>query len=236
MFIKSAAFYDAIYSFKDYKAEAEIVRRYAEQYKRAPGTALLDAACGTGHHLEYLAEHYQVEGFDLDAGLLEVARGRCPAVPFYQADMTNFDLGKQYDVLTCLFSAIGYIKTVERLNQTLQCFARHLRSGGVVLVEPWIYPEQFNAGHLGGIYVDQPALKIARINTSSVTDAEVAVATLHFHYLVGTPSGVEHFSEDHELGLFTDAHYRAAFVGAGLEIYFEAEGLDGRGFYIGVKP
>lgn len=242
MFIKSAAFYDAIYSFKDYAAEAEVVRRFAEQYKRTPGNSLLDAACGTGHHLEYLGQHYQVEGFDLDGGLLEVARGRCPGVVFYQADMTNFDFGKQYDVVTCLFSAIGYAKTVERLNQTMLSIARHLRSGGVAVVEPWIYPDQFKAGHLGAVYVDQPELKIARINTSSIeaqnthSADSVSVSTLHFHYLVGTSESVEHFTEDHELGLFTDAHYRAAFAGAGLETHFETQALDGRGMYIGIKP
>src|SRR5664279_5683472 len=119
MFTKSAAFYDAIYSWKDYAAEAELVRGYIAQYKQSPGNTLLDAACGTGQHLMHLREYYAVEGFDLDAELLKVARERCPDVPFYQADMVDFELGKRYDVITCLFSAIGYAKTVERLNETM---------------------------------------------------------------------------------------------------------------------
>ncbi len=44
------------------------------------------------------------------------------------------------------------------------------------------------------------------------------------------------FTEQHDLGLFDDDQYRAAFEAAGLETYFDAEGLDGRGLYIGVKP
>jgi SAM-dependent methyltransferase len=147
--------------------------------------------------------------------------------------MVNFSLGKQFDAVTCLFSAIGYAKTTGKLNQTVQSIARHLRPGGVALIEPWLLPEQFNTNHIGAVFVDQPALKISRMNTSSIADG---VSTLHFHYMVGTPEGITHFTEDHELGLFTDADYRAALASAGLETHFYAHGLDGRGMYIGVKP
>lgn len=233
MFYKSAAFYDAIYSFKDYEAESEKVRGMIEQYKRSPGEALLEVACGTGHHAQYLSEHYQTEGLDLDNGLLEVARQRCPNITFHHADMIDFELGRQFDALTCLFSAIAYVQTIERLNQTVQNFARHLRSGGVAVVEGWLLPEQFHAGHLGAIFVDQPALKIARLNNSSI-DGRVSI--LHFHYLVGTPDGITSFTEDHAVGLFTDAEYRAAFASAKLELHVEMEGLTGRPVYIGIKP
>lgn len=233
MFTKSAAFYDAIYNFKDYAAESSLAHTLIQHYKRNTGTSLLDIACGTGHHAQYLRENYEVEGLDLDPGLLEVARQRLPELTFHQADMVNFSLSTPFDVVTCLFSAIGYAKTTGKLAQTVQNIARHLRPGGVALVEPWLFPEQFNTNHIGAVFVDQPRLKISRMNTSSIADG---VSTLHFHYLVGTPEGITYFTEDHELGLFTDADYRAALAGAGLETHFDAYGLDGRGMYIGVKP
>lgn len=233
MFYKSAAFYDAIYSFKDYQTEAEKVSALIEQHKRSAGNALLDVACGTGQHIRQLRQHYAIEGLDLDDGLLDVARQNCPGVAFHQGDMIDFDLGRQFDVLTCLFSAIGYVRTVENLNRTIANFAQHLRAGGVAIVEGWLLPEQFHAGHLGATFVDQPALKIARLNTSSMVGN---VSVLHFHYLVGTPDGISTFTEDHELGLFTDAEYRAAFARAGLELHVDMEGLTGRPVYIGIKP
>jgi hypothetical protein len=64
---------------------------------------------------------------------------------------------------------------------------------------------------------------------------EDGVSFLDFHYLIGTPDGVEHITEHHELGLFSDDQYRSALRSAGLETTFDTPGLDGRGIYIGVK-
>src|SRR5690242_14141664 len=118
MFPRSARLYDLIYSFKDYAHEAHYVHMLIRQYKLAPGMALLDVGCGTGKHLAFLRHYkYTGAGLDLDAGLLAVARRRYPAIPFYEGDMVDFDLGQSFDVITCLFSAMGYVRTVERLRQ-----------------------------------------------------------------------------------------------------------------------
>ena len=53
-----------------------------------------------------------------------------------------------------------------------------------------------------------------------------------FQYLVGTPERVEHFTERHDLGLFTREEQLAAFRAAGLEVEHDVEGLMGRGLYI----
>ncbi|HRF95630.1 MAG TPA: class I SAM-dependent methyltransferase, partial [Aggregatilineales bacterium] len=107
------------------------------QHKKTADNTLLDVACGTGGHLTHLLPHFTCEGLDMDTGMLAVAREKFPAVTFHQADMTNFHLGKQYGVVTCMFSSIGYVQTVEALNQTLKNFAEHVVSGGVVVIEPW---------------------------------------------------------------------------------------------------
>ena len=199
----------------------------------SPRASLLDAACGTGTHARYLRQHYTITGFDLDPELLVIARETCPEATFHKADMRDFDLGLQFDVLTCLFSAIGYVKTVEGLNQTLACFARHTGPGGVVIVEPWFGPGEMKPDTVHARFVDEPDLKISRIN---ITRVEGTISSFTFHYLVGTPERVDYFTEFHEMGLFTDEEYRTAFRDAGLTVHHDPEGLMGRGLYIGVKP
>jgi hypothetical protein len=146
--------------------------------------------------------------------------------------MVDFNLGHRFDVVTCLFSSIGYVKTVERLNQTIANFARHTKLGGLVVVEPWFGPETYHPGTLHALFIDQPDLKIARINTSQ---RDGNLSWFDLHYLVGTPDGVEHIVEHHELALFTGDEYRAAFTAAGLEVICDAEGLTNRGLYIGIQ-
>lgn len=235
MFTKTAAFYDVIYASagKDYMREAQRLHALIEQHKRSPGNTLLDVACGTGKHLAALREHYDVEGLDLDPDILAIARQRCPEVPLHQGDMTDFNLGRRFDVVVCLFSSIGYARTVSRLRQTLQAMSRHVLAGGVVVVEPWLTPEKFETGHLGAVFVDQPDLKIARMNT---TTRDNGVSVLRFHYLVGTRAGIEYFTEDHTLGLFSHDDYIGAFRAVGLDVLYDAEGLIGRGMYIGLPP
>jgi SAM-dependent methyltransferase len=177
MLTQSARFYDAFYAFKDYEGEAERLPGLIQTH--APGAAtVLDVACGTGLHLHFLRSRYTVEGLDLDATLLAFAHRRCPGVPFHQGDMVDFDLGRAFDAVLGLFSAIGYAKTVARMRHAVQAMARHLRPGGVLIVEPWFTPEAFKPGRLGARFVDEPDVKIARINTTTV---EGTLSIIDFH-------------------------------------------------------
>jgi ubiquinone/menaquinone biosynthesis C-methylase UbiE len=233
MFDKTAEFYDEIYSFKDYQGEAEKLHELIQEHKLSPGNALLDVACGTGQHIAHLAAHYSAAGLDLDAALLAVAEKQNPDNPFYQGDMSDFSLDQSFDVVTCLFSSIGYLKTIPRMTDALANMARHVVPGGLLIIEPWLTPEVWKEGTLHALFVDQPELKIARMNISETRDS---LSVFDMHYLIATSDGIEHFIEHHELGLFTHAEYEAAFRSAGLEPIFYEEGLSGRGLHLAVLP
>jgi SAM-dependent methyltransferase len=228
MFSRSARFYDAIYSFKDYPAEAERLHELVAARVPAART-LLDVACGTGAHLAELRRWYEVEGVDLDPGLLEVARERLPGVPLHEGDMADFDLGREFDVVTCLFSSIGYVRTHDGLMRATASLARHLAPGGVLIVEPWLEPGVWEPGRIGSVFVDEPDLKVARMNVGG--SAEV----MEMHYLVGTPDGIESFVERHEMGVFSRDEHVEAFRAAGLMVEHDPDGLMGRGLYIGTR-
>lgn len=232
MFSKTAQYYDAIYSWKDYVVETSTIKEIIKEQGISEGNRLLDVACGTGMHMQYLVEDFEVEGLDLDENLLALARNRVPGAVFHLGDMVDFDLGKRFDAVICLFSSIGYVKSKARLHRAISCMAKHLRTGGLLIVEPWLTPDNFITGSVHAKFIDEPELKIARMNTSSVKES---ISILDMHYLIGTPDGTDHYVEKHELGLFTVDEMKTAFKSEDLKVTYREDGLMGRGLYIGQR-
>ena len=224
--------YDLVYGAKDYPAETGKLRRVIDQ--RTPGAKnLLDVACGTGQHLYHLRRYYDVEGLDLSEAQLQIARKRNPDCALHLGDMLTFGLARRFDVVTCLFSSVGYLRSVEALNQAVANMARHVKPGGLLVVEPWLTPESWLPGTLWSDYVDQPNLKVARI---SVSELKGRLALIDFHILVARGAEVDYFRERHELTLFTQDECMASFQSAGLDVTLDPEGLIGRGLYVGQTP
>jgi hypothetical protein len=147
--------------------------------------------------------------------------------------MADFSLGRSYDVVLCLFSSIGYVRTLENVVKSLVCFSRHLNPRGVILVEPWFTPDIWREGMVHMLPAETEDLKVCRMNTSG---REGNLSILNFHYLVGSAGRIEYFSERHELGLFTVDQMLSAFADAGLEVRHDPQGLTGRGLYIARHP
>ncbi len=243
---RSAQLYDALYSFKNYEKETAKLHQLIQTHKRSTGNDLLEVAsgtgshitflkklevaCGTGGHITYLKNSYSVEGLDLSPQMLKLAKKKHPEIVFHRGDMVSFKLKKHFDAITCLFSAIGHLKTRRKLGLAVRNMSRHLKPGGVLIVEPWITPQQWRKGSVHANFVDQPELKVARMNISKTRGR---LSVLDMHHLVATPNRVEHFVERLELGLFTHDEYLDAFRRAGLETSYDSEGLMGRGLYIG---
>jgi ubiquinone/menaquinone biosynthesis C-methylase UbiE len=234
MFTRSARYYDAIYAKKDYAGEAAKLRALISSKIQREARTLLDVACGSGRHLAELKATFEIEGIDLNDELLALARARLPEVRFHHADMRRFDLGRTYDVVTCLFSAIGYVTSVADLNAAIAAMARHVAPGGLLIVEPWWPPDNWVVDGKPRLqFANEPDVKIARMSMSGREDA---IAIVDLHYLVGSEEGIAYFTEQHRFGLFTIEEHLTAFRATGLEVTHDPVGLMGRGLYVGLKP
>ena len=230
MFAESTRYYDLVYRGKDYELEVTRLKALIRRFKRAPGNRLLDVACGSGGHIAHLRDEFECEGGDILPGMLALARARNAGVEFHELDFVEFDLGREFDVVTCLFSSIGYAGTAGRLRSAVACMARHLAAGGVALIEPWFPRDRYRAGTVHMITVDEPELKLCRMNVSRV---EGRLSVLDAHYLVATPEdGVRHFTERHELAMFEPREFADAAQAAGLEHLWLEEGISDRGMHV----
>jgi ubiquinone/menaquinone biosynthesis C-methylase UbiE len=234
MFHRLAPFYDDLVGGKDYDSEARVLESLARRFVRSRGRAWLDVACGTGRHLSFLRRHYAVTGVDVSREMLRVAHRRLPGTRLVLGDMRNFRLDETFDVVTCLYSAIGHLKTEQEVAAAFANFARHLRPGGVAIVEPWIDPTDFRPGYVHLLTHQSSSVTVARMASSSRRGPRSAV---HYHYLIGrTGRPVEHL-EEVSLGLLVPRARLLKLLGnAGLTARFLRRGLTpGRGLLIGLK-
>ena len=226
----TAALFDIRYAQKDYKAEADHYVSLMERLKPGART-LLDVACGTGSHLNAFVGHYNSEGLDLNRELLAIARQRLgPDVPLHEGDMTDFDLGRTFDLVNCLFASTPYLLTVERLQAAIGAMARHLGADGILFIEPWLTPS---------VYRENEVVHNLR-RTSELTASWMyvqrrvgSVAVWDINWLIGTSAdGVTHVVEREELALYKPEDYHDAFTAAGLAWRQSPRGLHGYGAYI----
>jgi daunosaminyl-N,N-dimethyltransferase/N-dimethyltransferase len=234
MYGRRAALYDRIYHYKPYDDEAERVAGLLAAEGVPDGSSVLEAACGTGSYLQPLKRHFEMSGLDLHPGMLDIARKKAgDDVRLIAADMRDFELDTPVDAIVCLFSSIGYLRP-DGLDQALACFHRAVRPGGVVIIEPWIEPQNMRdrSPHLQTYH--SPELHVAR---ACVSELDGRVARMDFHWMVVSPDGIEHFTDVHEMWCSTREEMTAALESAGFTVRWEEEGLcPGRGLAIAVRP
>ena len=229
-----APYYDQIYHWKDYRKEASKIRALIHDFQLSTGKDLLDVACGTGRHLSYLRRYFDCMGIDASEKMLRLARENAPGVQFSKGDMLDFDAGRQFDVVLCLFSSIGYLKTAGDARKALLNFANHLKKGGVMIVEPWLRKSEWRDKSVSLQSYNGDSAKIARV---SFAWAKGDFSELDEHYLIGVKGkGVKHVRDLQRLKFFEVEPTLHILRKAGLDARFSDDSLmPGRGLLIATK-
>ncbi|WP_329093484.1 MULTISPECIES: class I SAM-dependent methyltransferase [unclassified Streptosporangium] len=227
--------YDMIYRSrgKDYAEETASVARLVRE-ARPDARSLLDMACGTGPHLAHFAELFEhVEGVELSEDMLALAKRRLPDVPLTKGDMRDFDLGRTFDAVTCMFSSIAHMADAGELDVAVSRLAHHLVPGGVLVIEPWWFPERFASGYVASDSASEDGRTVVRVSHSRV---EGRMTRMEVHYLVAeAEEGIRHFTDTLFMTLFTREEYEHALRKAGCAPTYIEGGPSGRGLFLGVR-
>ncbi len=106
----------------------------------SPNASVLELGCGTGRVLVPLAKVCGlIQGLDLSEAMLEVCRQRIAAAGLvnatvHQADITEFDLGRQFDLITAPYRVMQNLASDRQVQGLLACIRRHLAPGGVAVL------------------------------------------------------------------------------------------------------
>ena len=93
-------------------------------------TSVLDAGCGTGRvAIELARDGIAVIGVDVDASMLAEARRRGPGLEWVEADLSELDLGRTFDVVLLAGNVPLFCPGPQRSGLVQAC-AAHVGPGG----------------------------------------------------------------------------------------------------------
>jgi SAM-dependent methyltransferase len=226
-----AQVYDIVYESRGQNFAAEAVEiSQLIRARRADTASLLDVGCGTGEHLRSLRTLFDhVEGVDRSASMVSVARTKLPTVAVHQMDMCRFDLGRTFDSVISLSSAVAYLPSLDAFDAAIARMAEHLSGAGVLVVEPWYFPENFLDGYVASDLIRHDRRTISRVShTRRLIDA----ARIDSHYVIADPHGVQHFTESHVLRLWHPEQYFDAFSRVGCDARYIPAIQSGHGVFV----
>jgi SAM-dependent methyltransferase len=162
-----AAYYDLLYSDKDYKEEAEYVhhlinRHYPHAFE------ILDLGCGTGKHArEFSALGYDVVGVDRAAEMVRIAQQQFASenIRFYEGDIRSYRHPSKFDVVVSLFHVMSYLTEDVDLERTFETAAEHLRKSGLFIFDCWYGP---------GVLDDPPVVTTKKMKNDTVEVERIA--------------------------------------------------------------
>ena len=106
---------------------------------RISGGPILELGCGTGKLSIPLAEAgFSVTGLDSSSALLEFAASKNSDVRWVEGDMRDFDLGENFALIMLPSNNLGHLHTPQDFANCIQCAKRHLKPGGVLVIDVFV--------------------------------------------------------------------------------------------------
>jgi SAM-dependent methyltransferase len=127
--------YEAVYP-EPREETPEMCRRMFSRFLPAPPTSILDVGCGTGRDLASLSrDGADCLGVDFLPAMVEFARRTRPQLRFELGDMRSVRLGRTFDAILCMGSALMYALTDDDLRATFRTFDAHAHPGTLLVLD-----------------------------------------------------------------------------------------------------
>lgn len=128
-------YFDDIMSQIDYKQWLDFTLKYIKKED-----TILDLACGSGTLITLLSlQGFSVDGLDLSSSMIEISKEKAKMNHIYPnlyvMDMTDFNIEKKYDVITCYFDSINHLPSINDVKKMMNCVYKSLNDNGLFIFD-----------------------------------------------------------------------------------------------------
>lgn len=186
---KFGYYYDEIMRCVNYDLWLEFITPYLKK-----GDNVLDLACGTGTLCNLLTlEGFKADGIDLSETIIEIAEEKRKInrmdINYSVQDMTNFHTDKKYEMITCFFDSMNFLKDQKEIDNMLNAVVRNLKDDGYFICD--IFSKQMLSEYSNNeMHEDYDTFKIDWYTK------KVNPTTLH-HEITITEKGEKPFKESY---------------------------------------
>src|SRR5678815_2362413 len=133
----NSPFYHRLYFERDEKEAAAFISTLIDHLEPAPGSYMLDIACGRGRHSRFLAKKgFNVTGIDISfASIAFAKKSENENLEFYQHDMRLPFRVNYFDHAFNFFTSFGYFKTRREHDDAIRTIANGLKPGGIFVID-----------------------------------------------------------------------------------------------------
>lgn len=133
----NSPYYHQLYFNRDDKEAAAFIDNLIDYLKPAPGSTMLDVACGKGRHSIQLANKgFDVTGIDLsDDSINEALQFENDTLHFYKHDMRLPFWINYFDYAFNFFTSFGYFNTRREHDDAIRTIAQSINGNGILVMD-----------------------------------------------------------------------------------------------------
>ena len=132
----NSKYYHILYKNRDEQEAVFFLNKIINHIKLKKGK-VLDVACGKGRHAKYLNKiGLNVVGIDLSKNSIYFAKKyENEKLKFYVHDMRNVFKENEYNLVTNLFTSVGYFEDHKDEQKAINSMAKNLKKEGMLLID-----------------------------------------------------------------------------------------------------
>lgn len=133
----NSPYYHILYDSRNELEAKYFINNLTEYLGDIKNKKLLDVACGKGRHAVYFNSlGLNVTGIDLSINSINIAQKQSSnTLCFCVHDMREIYQKEEFDIVTNLFTSLGYFKNDKEEQQAINAMANNLKKGGTLIID-----------------------------------------------------------------------------------------------------